>query len=254
MKLKICHLSVFFLMLMVGNSAQAQTSKNPDALYLKNGSVFYGQLKKYDLDGVNFLTTDSLLIILPAANVEKVVMGKPTKAPKNYASKPYAFRERGIYNSLAFTANFGRTQIEPVLGVGVQNTTGFQFNRFIGLGGFVGYENYYVIGGQLSALSLGIETRGYFSKTNLSFYHSTLLGWGTPVEVSENYSFSEKKGGIYVQPALGLRFGGSARLNFFAELGFKWHQMGFKHSPHSDYSSVWDITYRRWVLKAGILF
>ena len=70
---------------------------------------------------------------------------------------------------------------------------------------------------------------------------------------TNNQIIVNRRGGVFIQPTIGLRFGASARYNFFAELGARFQEVRY------DFSNQWiennyKVTYQRWILRGGILF
>jgi hypothetical protein len=173
--------------------------------------------------------------------------------------KPYNFREKGIYNVTYFGVSFGKTQLpwspaETHLGIGLENVTGYQFNRLVGVGLGVGYDNYYVTGTDANVLSVFSAVRGYMSQHPTTGYYSFSGGIGFPlVNTKDNLNLSGHRGGFLVHPAIGLRFGASARMNFFADIGVKVQRIYFNQITEWT-ENRYKITYQRWILRGGLMF
>ena len=169
------------------------------------------------------------------------------------SAQPYAFKERGLYNASAFFVSFGKMSFGSNNGVGVQHTVGFQFNRIFGAGLGLSYENLYLRGdNEGRTLSLFGEARGYLSKHNTAFYYSFASGLSFPI-VKNSENLTGHKGGFMVYPAIGLRFGGSSRFNFFVDIGAKIQRVSYERILEFQ-QDRFEVTYRRWVLRGGILF
>ena len=98
------------------------------------------------------------------------------------------------------------------------------------------------------------EVRGYLRAKNVSPYYQLAGGYGFPI-VNENSNFSDKKGGYYLAPTLGIRFGGSADENFTIGLGLQWQKAKYKTDFGDGISGIEDTyTFRRFNLKLGMLF
>jgi hypothetical protein len=230
---------------------QAQTKQYNDVVYLNDGSKIRGRILNYKPD-------ESVLVALStgqevkflAKDVKKVVMDLPVVAK---APEPYAFKERGLYNATSFALSFGKSFYTNNLGVGLQHSIGYQFKRILGAGVGVSYENLYI---QNSAegrmFSVFGEVRGYLSQHNTAFYYNVAGGMAFPVaKASEN--LTNLKGGLLIYPAVGMRFGASKRYNFFVDIGAKMQQVSY--SSLNEWSeNHYAVTYRRWVVRGGILF
>jgi hypothetical protein len=230
---------------------QAQNKQFKDVVYLYDGSRMTGNVLSYKPDEsiVLELSTGQQLVFL-AKNIKKVVMGVPSIEKVN---EPYEFKERGLYNASSLSLSFGKSTYTNSVGIGLQHTVGYQFNRILGAGLGVSYENLYL---QNSAegrmFSVFGELRGYLSKHNTAFYYNLAGGVAFPVaKATEN--LTGHKGGLLVYPAFGMRFGASKRYNFFMDVGAKIQNVSYNILTEfqQDYYSV---TYRRWVLRGGILF
>jgi hypothetical protein len=230
---------------------QAQTKQYNDVVYLKDGSKIRGSVLNYKPDeSVLVALSSGQEVKILAKDVKKVVMDLPT-APKTI--KPYEFRERGLYNATSFALSFGKSYYTNSGGVGLQHSIGYQFKRILGAGVGVSYENLYV---QNSAegrmFSVFGELRGYLSKHNTAFYYNLAGGMAFPVAKADE-NLTNLKGGLLIYPAVGMRFGASKRYNFFMDIGAKIQQVSYS-SVNEWSENHYAVTYRRWVLRSGILF
>ena len=175
------------------------------------------------------------------------------------AEKAYSFKERGIYNVTYFNLSFGKTNYQygsnkSHLGVAIENITGFQLNRLVGAGLGIGFDNYYATGNDANVLSIFSEVRGYLSRQNVSPYYSFSSGVGFPmVNTKDNLNLTGHRGGLMVHPAIGLRFGASSHINFFADIGAKYQRI-YYNQINTGSENHYRITYLRWVLRGGIVF
>ena len=135
---------------------------------------------------------------------------------------------------------------------GIQNVVGFQFNRWAGGGIGMGLNSYYFLYGASNVLSVFGEYRGYLSKRNTSEYWTFAAGFGQPLK-NKTENLTNLKGGFMIQPTIGWRFGASRRYNFFADLGFRLQQVQYE-SNNTWSENHYKVTYRRWILRGGILF
>ena len=245
------------LLLLTMNAACLQAQRDKVILY--GESKFVGKLIFYRPgDSVQLQLKNGEIVTFPQRIVKKVVM-EEVKPEKMKAEKVYSFKERGIYNVTYFNLSFGKTSQQwgnnsSHIGVALENITGFQFNRLVGAGLGIGFDNYYATGNDANVLSLFSEVRGYLSRQNMSPYYSFSSGVGFPmVNTKDNLNLSGHRGGLMVHPAIGLRFGASSHINFFADIGAKYQRI------HYNQINTWSenryrITYLRWVLRGGIVF
>ena len=247
----------FLLLLLTINAACLQAQRDKVILY--GDSKFVGKLIFYRPgDSVQLQLNNGQIVTFPQRIVKKVVM-EEVKAVK--AEKVYSFKERGIYNATYFNLSFGKTSYlygshTSHLGVALENITGFQFNRLVGAGLGIGFDNYYATGNDANVLSIFSEVRGYLSRQNRSPYYSFSSGVGFPLLNKNdylNYNYTGHRGGLMMHPAIGLRFGASSKINFFADIGAKYQRI-YYNQINTWSENHYRITYLRWVLRGGIMF
>lgn len=231
---------------------QAQTKHFSDRVYLKDGSKLSGAILKYEVnDFVLLELVSGQEVKLLAKDIKKVVMGESSDAPK--AEKPYEFKERGFYNATSFMFAFAKSGANPYSGVGVQHVVGYQINRKVGAGLGVAYENQYLVGlTEGKTMSLFGELRSYLSRHNTAFYYSVSSGLTFPI-AEKGDNLTNYRSGFMVYPAIGLRFGASRQFNFFVDIGAKLQHVYYERITETIVDR-YDVNYRRWVLRGGILF
>lgn len=245
------NIAFFLVFILTTLSGSAQTDK----LYLKNDSKLVGKLLHYQPgDSIQFELSNGQKIVLAEKEVQRIVMAD-IKTPK-----PYNFKERGFYNATYFGFNFGKSPTNWGainsfrLGISAENITGFQFNRWLGAGLILGYDNFYVANNDAHTVSIGSELRGYLSQQNTSFYYRIGGGIGFPLaNKNDALNLTGHKGGFMLHPAIGIRLGSSPKIRYFIDLGTKFQRV------HFDQNNGWSenqytILYQRWVLRGGILF
>ncbi len=246
--------TAFYILFLLSFSAVHLTAQT-DKLYMHNNSQFVGKLISYQPgDSVKFQLSSGLIVVFPENTVKRIVMGELK------VEKAYAFRERGFYNATYLGMSFGKSQIpwsndsQLKIGASVENNTGYQFNRWLGAGLSVGYDNYYLTNIDANVLSIAAELRGYLSKQNNSIYYRVATGAGFPlVDTKDGLNLSGHKGGFMCHPALGVRFGASAKMNFFMDFGAKFQRVHFNQiNPWNE--NRYTITYQRWIMRGGFMF
>jgi hypothetical protein len=230
---------------------KAQTKRFKDVVYLNDGSRMTGNVLDYKPnEAISLELSSGQQIVFLAKDIKKVVMSMPNVEKK---SEPYEFKEKGIYNASSLSFTFGKSSFVNTIGIGLQHSIGYQFNRILGAGLGVSYENLYTQSyAEGRMFSIFGEVRGYFSKHNTAFYYNVAGGMAFPV-AKESESLTNHKGGLLIYPALGMRFGASKRYNFFVDVGAKMQQVSYKRFTESS-NDIYAVTYRRWVVRGGILF
>lgn len=225
-----------------------------DKVYLKNDTKIVGKLVMYRPgDSVQIALANGQIVGFAEKDVKKVVM-EDIKV-----SRPYNFKEKRWYHIPSFSLSFGKTKVpwsspNVHLGISLEHTSGYQFSRWIGTGLGIGYDNYYVDGEDAAVFSVFNELRGYLHKSNTSAYYSMAGGIGFPLDNNDsNLNLTGHRGGFMWHPAVGFRFGASAKMNFFADIGVKFQRVYFNQINEWN-QNRFEITYRRWILRGGIMF
>ncbi len=249
MQSKLFQLVLFILIPFVGFAQ----SENLDYVYLKNGSLFKGEIVEYQDGGQLHLKLDNeRTFIFEDKNIKRIVQGGTYKIHKDKSFKPYNFKEKGMYYFFAGNINGGSSafQNEGTAGLGIQAAAGYQLNRWLGAGLGIGMDYYYPGSGE-RFMPVFAEVRGYLRQKNVAPYYSVQTGYGFTF-VDEDRAMEDSQGGIYLYPALGLRCGASDNANFTIDIGYKYQKGTFAFRQ-------WDLvehkmTYRRIALRVGVLF
>lgn len=232
----------------------------PDAVYLKNGSIFRGQIIFYEIGNeLKLRIAPNNIMVIKARNIKKIVQ-EPTPAEKaaqlntpEKAPSIYAFRENGLHFATTIGYIGGNNQFgnyTDAFNVHFQGI--YQHHRLIGTGIGIGVDFYNVNLG--SIIPIYGTVRGYLKAKNVSPYYQLAAGYGIPID-SESNSFTESSGGYYLAPELGFRFGGSAETNMTVGLGLQWQQATYTQDFGDTISKNEDeYTFRRFNFKIGILF
>ena len=237
---------------------QAQTPSTDtfqDRVDLSNGNVLYGKVTYYaPNDTLELRFEDGRTTRLAPQMYKKVVMYRPTQQTSMKVEKPYNFREHGFYASAVYSLNFGRSDAGAHIGTGVQATAGKLFSRRFGLGGGVSYDMFYLGTANANVVSAFAEVRGYLSKRNRAEFFTCAIGYGQPLkEKNDAFAFTHISGGFMLQPTFGIRLGASKHYNFFIDAGAR-----FQRVHYDSVSDFWEnhytVTYKRWILRGGIVF
>lgn len=214
---------------------------------LQDGSIFEGQLIEYHDGDHIVLDIGNNQISIKAENIRSI------KHKYNSIQKPYGFKEKGHYHnsSLGFLPGYFSGEMSS-LGVALDHSSGYLFNRWFGAGLNIGIYNYDAESMEV-IYSLAAEIRGYLLEKNITPYYVLKSGYGFNFK---GQRFLETNGGLFVNPGLGLRFGGNNGANFTTEIGLVFQDAYFKQqSGWWDRSVIEkDIRYQRFNLKFGILF
>lgn len=251
----------FLGLLLISCSIFAQSNddfRRTDVVYLKNGSIFRGQIEYYDVDTELRLRMDvDNVVVFDAKNIKRIVQESTTEESATtpiHFKKTYDFKEKGLYYAL----NIGYIGGNSFFGnytdaYNVHFQSGYQFHRLLGAGVGAGVDFYNVNLG--SIIPVYVEARGYLRAKNVSPYYHVAAGMGFPVLSDNNNSFDSSKGGYYLAPGMGVRFGGSAESNLTIGLALQWQKASYTQNFGDGISKNVDkYTFRRFTFKIGVLF
>jgi hypothetical protein len=272
MKKRFLFLMIFFFCALFSNVAFAQKTDTiyqyKDVLFLKNGTWLYGQLLDYvpdkqlswgfSKDEVQIFPMSAVLRVqqaIGATREERKLFKSVDSAAKASKVKPpsvYAFSERGWYHITAASANLGSGST----GVGLSWTSGWLFRRTFGVGVVGSLDDYYLVGTGFRSrvFSLGGEIRGYIKPYNNSAYYTCAVGVGFPIGEERVSRLENRAGGLLFYPAFGWRLGGSAKANFLMDVGFRFQTIGLRETFSAVSYTDYDVSYKRWVVRFGIVF
>ena len=228
--------------------AKAQEYEYLTVVKLKDGSVLEGQMTEYREGEFIKMNIGQNDITIKFESIKHI------KHKSLSSGNPYSFKEDGFYHhsSVAFLPGYVSVDNE-VMGVGIDHTSGYLFNRWFGAGLNLGINNYLPANRELF-YTVAAEARGYLMKKNLSPYYVVRTGYGF---AHKSARMIEAKGGYFLNPSIGLRFTAKRSFNLSTEIGvnfqngyFKWQNDGWW--DRSIFEK--DVWYRRFNLKFGILF
>lgn len=199
---------LFFLLLLPAANCFAQQQEDcRDIIYLRNGSVFKGNITAYQADGEIALTTCSgVELRLPAKVVKKVRQDCP-KYKSRGLPRPYSFRESGWYHLSRVEVLWG----ESGVGFGLQHSSGLKINRLLGFGLGTGIENLTPWDDDIDTYPVFAEVRGYLLAKRITPFYALGTGYAFTSKKYEDDTFNgfgeKRRGGWMAQAQIGYRIG-----------------------------------------------
>jgi hypothetical protein len=242
------------LCLILSPSLQAQDegpiSKSEAIVYLKGGTKVRGEIKEWKYD-------EYILLIMPWGGE----LGFTNDQIKNVVqigalekqSAIYNFKEKGMYitaKAQLISGNEG-PRAKGVFGVGFSASIGHRFNRFLGIGGGIGYDKFIWESGE-NLIPVFAEINGFLTPTNTSLFYNLQVGYSF-AQANDAYLLTEAKGGLLIYPSVGIRFG-KEDTKMTLDLGYKFQNATFT------YEDIWtrttnseqDVLFKRLSLRIGI--
>ncbi|MDX1476655.1 MAG: hypothetical protein R3301_03080 [Saprospiraceae bacterium] len=234
---------VLFLALVTGRAQDAP--KTIDILTTVNGSIWKGTIQSWDAEKVVFETLNGVRVEFRTTDVTRV---RQRLVGAQRVPKPYAFKEEGTYQVVQFATSGGFDA-----GISVTYAIGHRFSRMLGVGVGVGFENFELDEGK-HIYPVFAEVRGFFREKKLSPYYAGRIGYGFATG-DEELGVAEAKGGFLGNAELGIRFGGSEKVNFYAGIGAHFQKATYRIDwPWNEDRIIDRVWYQRTELKFGIVF
>lgn len=257
-----------------------ETEKELDEIHLLDGKVYRGRIVEYERgEYLTLQLPDGSMLVFSELEIAQIGSGEgegrvrsPSVHKPAVRRKPvYAFSERGPFHQTSFSFSFGErpissreTVFDPffgpqeaetrtAIGFNIQHVSGFQFNRWVGLGAGLSLDGYNLDDGETMLTFLGLY-RAYLTKSIVAPFVSAHVGYGLPFR-NANQGITEAEGGFMFHPEIGLRLGANDRTNFTLAAGYRfqdaYYVQEFDFNGDIQYR---DMTYRRFVFTMGLLF
>ena len=236
--------------------AQSKKATHYDVIYLKDGSEFRGELLEYQPTYIKIKALGGKKIVFERTEVEKIIQ-EPIQIVSKGNKKSYAFKEQGLYQAVfaSFLPGTAAWNDDFAEGFGFRGVVGKQWNRWIGTGIGLGIENYYPTQGE-TVYPLFLELRGYLAAQNVAPYYTLAGGYSFTIK-NEEAGIVDAKGGYLLHPAVGLRFGGSAKTNFTLDVGIQLQKATFTRGGNTwrgAETQEYQMLYKRLAIRLGMLF
>lgn len=240
---------IFILLLLIFYSGFAQDNSQLSVVYLHDGSMIKGQVvEDHSLEQVKVIIIGGTELLIPLRSVKSIVRSKENIALLR--SGRYV-QTKGFYQMISGGTLTGwededRDLIEWGASLFHYNA-GYQFNRFLSVGGGFGIDIY-----DKEYLPVYADFRGYVIDAAVSPYYAFQAGYAFPTDLFNTFSDNTaQKGGAMLHPSVGLRFASFRKAKFIMEAGYKFQY----HRRHNEWNNSTDkIIYKRLALKLGVLF
>ena len=133
---------------------------------------------------------------------------------------------------------------------------GFKLGQYLYLGGGIAVRSW-TYDPQPSAVNhYFIDSRGYFAKTENSFYYRLRLGYAQPADPTsiEFANFTESEGGVFVSPGLGIRLVEDRTLNLNLEMGFQHAKLKYDIERFNQQNSFRTYKFNRLYFQVSMMF
>lgn len=226
-----------------------------DILYLKDGNALKGRILKYQPNhSLKFQLQSGKKMTFPVLQIDSI---KQINAPIIAPTREFTAKEKGWYNTTYASALIGTTpwNNEPTIGMGINNTVGYQFNPKWALGLGTGLDYYYIAQREI-ILPFYVEGRHYM-ELNPSMKPFLMFSGGYGIALNDNNLAVEGiKGGWMYHPAIGFLFGKDSFRKWQFDAGIRVQQATFQFDvPWADRNNIiHKMLYQRFTMRLGLFF
>jgi len=240
--------SLAFLFSFQKISAQTSTQ---DVIYLKDGSIYRGQISGTTADGsIKLLTRDNNLIVFNKSQIDSM---KQEKA-KGVAPTTLAIKSKGYFN----VTNVGLLAGSNGAGALFETVNGYRFNHFLEVGGGTGieYTNVVLLPVYLSVRSdllKGKATPFVHADCGYNFYVGSRNDYYYPLYSDLSLQKNSARGGLNVGAGVGVKINTRGDFAFMISWAYKYEHWS-RDYDYLDTHTHYDYNYQRMVLKVGLEF
>lgn len=230
-----------------------------DVVYLKDGSIFRGEMVEYKKGGALTLRLQNgIIVVFDYEEIDKIIQTGNDLKDDNIEEFP--FEKNEIFNTTyLWLSHFGENELgRNTTGMGIHYILGYQKNQWLGLGIGFGYERYFFFGELGSIVPIYGHLRGYLNRRINAPYYNLSLGYNLAFKGEDKiprHTVIDTRGGIFLHPAIGFRFGSSSQADFIVDVGYQLHFIGLTYAGiflGDDFRL--SKSYNRLILKLGITF
>jgi hypothetical protein len=181
------------------------------------------------------------ILVYKSEDVSRVAFGEENNSAKKsadeidnkhvYDKEFYFHLNMGILGGYKQVNSFNGFGDFPTLGIGFKFSAGKALNRHLMLGAGIGWtymDNYFMFSGHVPIFA---EVRGDILKKASSLYYSLGVGYNIALKRNniswQGYTMTDSKNGIYINPALGVRFPSTSKFHFCIEFNYAIHTASY---------------------------
>ncbi len=228
----------------------AQTSTQ-DVIYLKDGSIYRGQISGTTADGsIKLLTHDNNLIVFNKSQIDSM---KQEKSKSGNSASGFTTKTKGYFN----VTNVGLLAGSNGAGALFETVNGYRFNHFLEVGGGTGIEYTNVV-----LLPVYLSVRSDLLKGKATPFVHADCGYNFYVGSRNNYNYYYEdlslqkylyRGGLNASGGVGIKINTRSDFAFMISWAYKFEHWSYDYD-YLDTHTHYDYNYQRMVLKLGLEF
>jgi len=225
MKKQFYILKVLLTILLFPFISKAQTNYE-DVVYLKNGSIIHGIIiEQIPNKSIKLQTRDGNVFVYKIDEIEKMTKEQVKSSKNNNTNlNNDEIKHSGYTNITEMNFGLGLGQYSSDYSFGIQTINGYLFNPYFSMGIGIGVDRYK----NVTFVPLFADLRVNFLQTNVTPFLSGGIGYSLGTD-------KVNKGGLLVNPALGVKFfvSSKAALNF--SIGYRLQENSFTYYYYGTY-------------------
>jgi sRNA-binding regulator protein Hfq len=227
--------SVFILFLVWGK-INAQSLQ--EIVYLKNGSTIKGiVIEQIPNQSIKLQTSDGSIFVYKMDEIEKISKEKTSKSDNSQRpSVTYDLNGYRGFVDVGYVFGTG-DESSKIDRIEFSTTHGYQINTNFFVGGGTGIH--YMTLNDVFLLPLFIDFKGYILSGNVSPYFDFKGGY---THILSKLEDEDIKGGLYISPAIGVRYLISNNIGLNASLGFVFQQ--FRDIALNEYAKANGVSFK----------
>jgi hypothetical protein len=247
-------------------AAQKKGAATEDVMYLKNGSVLRGKVVESSRDTVvRIQILGGSIFAHSLAEIDTLAREQAIKENEYFQYASSIRRQKIDLSALKGTwfhhtnmkISVGYNQNQPVGVIALQHSSGYFVKPWLGIGAGASIER----NAGHTLMPIFASFRGILSNTPNSFYYSCDVGYNVAFMGQDNnwgwrtMTMTKAQGGIYIHPAVGIRFFSPSRLHFTLDVGYVFQKVSYTYTgewnpePYTEHN-----TWLRPALRLGVMF
>lgn len=242
--MKTISVFIFIQLFLFSIPMFSQENIKMDEVYLNDGSFIRGEIiEKVENQYVRIKISGGNIVQFSMSEIKKI---KTQKKGYHYFPNGNKVKTNGIYFSILGGMIIGKNDYENFYGKSFNFSIGHNFNKHLGLGAGIGFDDY-----DPEVFSLFINARYSPWRRKVTPYLSGKIGYGAPVNLFEDNNIQDYADGLLLSPAIGFQFSSRSNSSFLIEIGYNFHRMkrSYEWQETED-----DIVFRRLSTIIGIQF
>ena len=219
-----------------------------DVLYLKNGSILRGKIVELDADTIKIEILGGSMFVYPVSEARGITKEKPKLTYKN-TGYTFSLEAGALTGKTPSNQNFGAS--ESITNFTLQCVNGYQFRQELATGigfGVDSYQNYVIT-------PLYLRINGALFDKQISPMYIVDAGYGFYSNFLNDSSTGNSKGGVMVNPAVGLRIRLSRSSSFIVNAGYCYQTLTKITTFGAPGDGIREkVTYKRLSIRAGFMF